>query len=82
MCIPKILFLYCVNFYASLSQFYFCYPDPGPRFLNWIRIRTNDTLHTLLAYIRRDFILFASFFAQFTFLLQPAHSCPNHFSKS
>ena len=34
-----------VDFYLSLSRF-FCYPDPYPRFLKWIRIRPNDTDHT------------------------------------
>ena len=30
-----------VDFYASLSRF-FCYPDPGQRFLKWIRILPNE----------------------------------------
>ena len=32
-----------IDFYLSLSRFLFCYPDPDPRFLKWIRILPNDT---------------------------------------
>ena len=37
------IFIILVELYASLSRFFFGYPDPDQRFLMRIRIRPNDT---------------------------------------
>ena len=37
----KYILIVLVDLYASLSRFFFCYPDPDQRFLK--RIRPNDT---------------------------------------
>ena len=34
-------YLNLVDFYVNLSRF-FCYPDPDPRYLKWIRIWPNE----------------------------------------
>ena len=38
-----IFFILLVDLYASLSRFFWGYPDPDQRFLIRIRIRPNDT---------------------------------------